>query len=129
MYDFSLQTNVFINSLKYECYNFDCDLNFKFATDPKQKSKRTLRYMEDNYIPRWPTPPQSPDLNPIENIWGLMKEFLVEEWKPNSAQLLVEGIHFFWEKRLTLEIIQKRIWHLHKVLRMVVAANGKATGV
>ena len=61
-YDFSLQTNVFINSLKYECYNFDLNLNLKFVTDPKHKSKRTLRYKEDNYIPRWPTPPQSPDL-------------------------------------------------------------------
>jgi transposase len=36
--------------------------------DPKHISKATVKWMEDNQINHWPTPPESPDLNPIEQV-------------------------------------------------------------
>jgi len=36
--------------------------------DPKQRSKSTSEWIKANKINQWPTPPESPDLNPIERI-------------------------------------------------------------
>ena len=42
------------------------------------------------------TPPESPDLNPIENVHE-MKEFLRREVKPQNKAELVAGIEEFGE--------------------------------
>ena len=36
--------------------------------DPKHRSNSTSEWMKENKINHWPTPPESPDLNPIERI-------------------------------------------------------------
>ena len=42
------------------------------------------------------TPPESPDLNPIENMWHELKEYIRREVKPRTKDELVEGIKEFW---------------------------------
>lgn len=37
--------------------------------DPKHNSKMGKKFLEDNNVNWWRTPPESPDLNPIENLW------------------------------------------------------------
>ena len=46
-------------------------LNHRFMqdNDPKHTLRFAGRYMEDNEIEWWRTPPESPDINPIENLW------------------------------------------------------------
>ena len=38
------------------------------------------------------TPPESPDLNPIENVWHELKEYLRQEIKPTNKSELIDGI-------------------------------------
>lgn len=47
------------------------DDNYKFIqdNDPKHTSKLTKEFMQAKGIPWWPTPAESPDLNPIEMVW------------------------------------------------------------
>ena len=37
--------------------------------DPKHTSNRVVQFLNDEGVNWWKTPPESPDLNPIENLW------------------------------------------------------------
>ncbi len=43
----------------------------------------------------WATPPESPNCNPIENLWHELKEYMRREVKPTTKQELGEGITFW----------------------------------
>ena len=95
--------------------------------DPKHASKLIERFFEDNDIKWWYTPPESPDLNPIELVWGAMKQYLRNTWKPRNLQQLKSGIQSFWMS-LTPAVCRKYIGHLQKVIPNVVEVGGEPTG-
>lgn len=100
---------------------------FMQDNDPKHTSKHAQRFLTERNINWWKTPPESPDLNPIENLWHELKEFLRREIKPVNKQALVSGILAFWN---TVDVAKctKYIRHLRKVVPRVVELNGAATG-
>ena len=75
----------------------------------------------------WKTPPESPDLNSIENLWYQLKEFIRCEVKPTTKAELVKGIKQFWD---TVDVpnCNKYINHLQKVVPKVILLEGAATG-
>ena len=95
--------------------------------DPKHCSKIARRYYQERGIHWWPTPPESPDLNPIENLWHELKEYIRREVKPRTKQELILGIKSFWAT-VTVEKCQRYIGHLEKVIPAVIACDGSATG-
>ena len=44
----------------------------QFDNDPKHKSKLAQKYLKKYKIVAFESPPYTPDLNLIENIWGIM---------------------------------------------------------
>ena len=70
---------------------------------------------------------ESPDCNPIENLWHELKEFLRREIKPKTKQELIDGIQKFW-KTVTIAKCGKYIGHLKKVIPKVIELQGAATG-
>ena len=77
----------------------DIDSNPKFMqdNDPKHTLHVVGKWLSASGIEWWKTPPESPDLNPIENLWHRLKEFLRREVKPRTKDELIGGILKFWE--------------------------------
>ena len=49
--------------------------------DPKQTSRAAKVFLEESLVNWWRTPAESPDLNPIENMWQELKEHIRREVK------------------------------------------------
>ena len=65
--------------------------------DPKHTYNFAKDFIADKGINWWKTPAESPDSNPIENMWHELKEFSRREVKPKTKQELIDGIVQFWE--------------------------------
>ena len=74
----------------------------------------------------WKSPADSPDLNPIENVWHEMKVY-VRKQRPTTKDELVASILLFWST-MTAEKCNRYIDHVYKVLPEVVKQEGAATG-
>ena len=95
--------------------------------DPKHRSRYIENFFEENGINWWGSPAESPDLNPIENVWGSMKEFLRNSYKPKNLEELKAGIQQFWQT-MTPEVCKKYIGHLRKVIPKVIELKGDPSG-
>ena len=94
---------------------------------PCHVSKATHRFLEENNIPLFQTPSESPDCNPIENMWHELKHFICTTVKPCSKEELVQGIKTFWAT-VTPAKCCRYIDHLNKIIPNVMQVNGEATG-
>ena len=90
--------------------------------DPKHTSRRAATFFEEEGVNWWRTPPESPDMNPIENLWHELKEDLRREVKPHTKEELIDGIKQFWET------CSRYIRHLRKVIPRVIEEQGGPTG-
>ena len=79
------------------------DHRFMQDNHPKHTSRRARAFFEENDINCQHTPLESPDLNPIENLWHELKFYLETKVKPQNKQDLVDEIKAFWAKRVTEE--------------------------
>ena len=100
---------------------------FMQDNDPKHTSKMGRAFLDRHNITWWKTPPESPDLNPIENLWHELKEYLRREVKPKTKTELVDGIVEFWGS-VSSEKCRKYIRHLDKGIPRVIELGGAATG-
>ena len=100
---------------------------FMQDNDPKHTSLLGRETMEKNGINWWKTPAESPDCNPIENLWHEMKHHFRTRVKPRTEEQLLQGISEFWGK-LTAWRCQRYINHIQRVLPVVVEREGRATG-
>ena len=87
--------------------------------DPKHSSGHIEDFFKEHGVNWWATPPESPDLNPIENIWGSLKQYLWNVYQPKHLDELKEGIKQFWAT-LTPDICARYIMHLKKVIPKVI---------
>ncbi|CAH1264495.1 Hypp3001 [Branchiostoma lanceolatum] len=100
---------------------------FQQDNDPKHCSKFTRSYLQNHGVNWYRTSAESPDLNPIENLWAELKHHLRKTVKPRNQAELVNGILQFW-KGVDEEKCQRYIGHLHKVIPKVIEMNGGASG-
>ena len=102
--------------------------SFTFQQDgaSSHTSKSTLNWFEANQWKVSPWPANSPDLNPIENVWGLMKKE-VEKKNPEDLDSLEEIIQEVWDG-LTLDYIKSLIKSMPNRLQRCIDLQGDVTG-
>ena len=97
---------------------------FMQDNDPKHTSNSTKQYMQDKGINWWPTPAESPDLNPIEKVWNELKNHTANA---RTKEELITKIRAFWGG-LTPERCTRYINHLHKTIPKVIQQQGAPSG-
>ena len=124
IFEGKMNAPLFISILKKSLVPFIRDVypdghRFVQDNDPKHCSKRARKFYAEQGINWRPTPPESPDLNPIENLWHELKEYIRRKVKPRSKLELMDGIRAFW-RTVRVAKCQKYIGHVKTVIPAVI---------
>src|SRR3954470_22401281 len=96
---------------------------FQQDNDPKYTSHVTEKFLQDN-VPEvidWPS--NSPDLNPIENLWNIVKTN-VERRRPKNLDNLNRFMIEEW-KDIPDSVIKNLIGSMRKRCEAVIERNGE----
>jgi len=87
-------------------------------------SRSTKEWLERKKNRLLPWPSKSPDLNPIENLWGIVSRRVYGHEKQYATKTeLAAAIHNEWNS-LPLELLQKLIVSMKNRIFYVIRANG-----
>ena len=71
----------------------------------------------------WPS--QSPDLNPIENLWAILNA-KASDRRPQNDEELFEALEFEWN-RLDVSILENLVDSMNRRCQMVIDSHGYPT--
>ena len=98
---------------------------FQQDNDPKHRANLVQEWLSQQPFEVMQWPPQSPDLNPIENIWALLKSRLYRNYErpPKGMNEHWERVYKTWYD-ITAEECQRYINTMHQRCRDVIKAKG-----
>jgi transposase len=103
------------------------DVVFQHDNDPKHTAKKTKILLDESGLEVLDWPPQSPDLNPIEHLWDLLKRRLsAYDSAPTSIHMLWDRVQEEWEK-ITAEDCRNLIYSMPRRIDAVINAKGGHT--
>lgn len=100
---------------------------FMQNNDPKHTSHVACSFLQANNI-RWSrTPPNSPDVSAMENVWYDMKEYIRDKVRPSSQRELIAGVQEFW-KTMTPAKCNRYLGYQYELLSRIIELEGASTG-
>lgn len=93
---------------------------------PVHRSKLPKLWREAHGIKKLKWPANSPDLNPIENLWKIVKDKVQSTSRPHNKEELVESLHRVWEE-IPSDILQTLIATMPARVKEVISAKGGST--
>ncbi|GFU73195.1 transposable element Tcb2 transposase [Trichonephila clavipes] len=123
--DKMVYSEILKNNLEKSVVNVGLGSNFIFQqdNDPKHTAKSVKLYSLYHCKKELHTPPQSPDLNVIENVWSQLEKSIHVHpitTKDDLKNVLKEE----WTK-VTVEITKKQVESMPKRLQAVIKAKGR----
>ena len=122
----SILEDELINTIKF--YSLDPhQVILQHDNDPKHQAASVRTWLEDQQFDILEWPAQSPDLNPIEHLWAILKRRLNQYDRPPSGMLeLWERIEVEWDK-IDKDICQNLVRSMPKRIKAVIKAKGMWT--
>ena len=92
-----------------------------------RKNRKMTAFMKKNKIPILPWPGNSPDMNPIENLWMIVKRRIAMR-KPTNRVTLIEALIDVWARDPEIkEMCPKLIQGMPKRIELLIQAKGAST--
>lgn len=94
---------------------------------PIHTSKKVKRWFNGTWLPLFPHPPSSPDINPLENLWDLLKDRIKERpHPPTNVNELKVAVQEAWDS-LTIEEINQYVHSMPNRVEAIIKAKGGNT--
>ncbi len=103
----------------------DADFIFQQDLAPAHTAKGTKSWFNDHGVTVLDWPANSPDLNPIENLWGIVKRKL-RDTRPNNADELKATVKETWAS-IPPQQCHKLISSMPRRIEAVIKAKGAPT--
>jgi hypothetical protein len=98
------------------------DWRLQQDNDPKHTSRVAKQFLSENKVDVVDSPSNSPDLNPIENIWQVIKN-KVEKRMPRDTNELTQFLTEEWEA-IPQETVNNLVMSMEKRCDLVLQHNG-----
>ena len=99
---------------------------FQQDNDPKHTSRVVKKYLQNKKIDVMEWPAQSPDLNPIENLWGQLINRLSKDRNPQNEDELFENVKNAWYS-MSGEYLHKLVESMQNRCKAVIQSKGLPT--
>ncbi|GFU87694.1 transposable element Tcb1 transposase [Trichonephila clavipes] len=86
---------------------------FQDNTAPCHRAKVVQKWLKDHTVNRMNCPEQSPDLNPIENLWFKIY-YEISKKKPSNKRELIEALIFSFNHIVTKDLLLKLVRSMPK---------------
>lgn len=127
--DARMNSDMYIGVLNEKVVNFMTIAQttiFQQDKAPCHTSKKTMKWFADNGIEVLDWPGNSPDLNPIENLWRIMKT-KVNVRKHTNIHELIENIKTAWVFQVTKTECEHLIESMPRRIQCVIKNRGHPT--